>query len=123
MYTRAKEFQCQVLADEIIELADESRIGVIVTERSDGKRERKCADMVERSKLQVDARKWALAKLLPKKYGELQRTELAGGDLIPLGPVETRASFYRGDLGPTKSEHDPAGRPRHWDVKLARPSG
>ena len=28
------------------------------------------ADMIERAKLQVDTRKWALARMSPKKYGE-----------------------------------------------------
>jgi hypothetical protein len=27
-------------------------------------------DMVERSRLQIESRKWLLAKLAPKKYGE-----------------------------------------------------
>ncbi len=34
------------------------------------------ADMVERSRLQVDARKWLLSKIMPKRYGD--RLELAG---------------------------------------------
>ncbi len=34
------------------------------------------ADMVDRSRLQVDARKWLLSKIMPKRYGD--RIELAG---------------------------------------------
>lgn len=40
------------------------------------------ADMVERSKLQIDARKWRLSKMLPKRYGD--RLELAGDKDAPL---------------------------------------
>ncbi len=34
------------------------------------------ADMVDRSRLQVDSRKWLLSKIMPKRYGD--RLELAG---------------------------------------------
>lgn len=39
-------------------------------------------DMVERSRLQIDARKWLASKLAPKKYGD--KLELAGDPLSPL---------------------------------------
>jgi len=39
-------------------------------------------DMIEHRRLQVDARKWMLAKMLPKKYGD--RTTLAGDPGAPL---------------------------------------
>jgi hypothetical protein len=41
-------------------------------------------DMIERAKLQVDARKWRLSKMAPKKYGD--RLELAGDPEAPLNP-------------------------------------
>lgn len=52
-YARAREAQCQVLADEVVELADGA------TEAT-----------VRRVALQIDVRKWQLAKLTPRKYGD-----------------------------------------------------
>lgn len=50
-YLRAREDRADVLADEIIEIAD----------RAEGP---------TAARLQVEARKWAAAKLAPKRYGE-----------------------------------------------------
>ena len=69
IYTRAKDDQLQVLADEIQQIADEPQPGEIVTLKGD-EREVKIADMLEHRKLRIESRKWLLAKLAPKKYGE-----------------------------------------------------
>ena len=68
-YARARALQAQILFDEIIEIADTPQQGVIVTMKGK-KRETRTGDMVERARLRLDARKWALSKLLPRKYGE-----------------------------------------------------
>ena len=68
-YARAKEMQIELLADEIIQIADKARRGKRVKDTPRGK-EVVIGDMVERSRLQVDARKWVASKLLPKKYGD-----------------------------------------------------
>ena len=39
------------------------------------------ADMVERARLQIDARKWLAGKMAPKKYGE--KLALGGADDLP----------------------------------------
>ncbi len=76
-YAAAREIQAEGYADEIIEIADKSRIEK-KTKDVDGKKEVTTGDMVERSKLQVDARKWLLGKLLPKKYGDRLEVETPG---------------------------------------------
>ena len=71
-YARARELQAEIYADEIVELSDNPLIGKKVTKGKRGNRnvnETVVGDNVERSKLQVDARKWVAVKLLPKKYG------------------------------------------------------
>ena len=68
-------------ADEIIRIADESRIGVKVKETKDGTFKEK-GDMVDRSRLRIDARKWAAGKLRPKVYGDKIEHEHAGGVTI-----------------------------------------
>ena len=63
-YARAREEQADVLADEIVALADES-IGCSAAE-------------VQGYRLAVDARKWVAAKLKPKKYGDRVDVEHGG---------------------------------------------
>jgi hypothetical protein len=75
-YARAKEDQLQILEDEILEIADRPQVGEIVTIKADGSTERKVSDMIEHRKLQIDARKWLMSKLKPKKYGDRQALEL-----------------------------------------------
>ena len=82
-YARARELQCEAWADKIYEESQRCRPGVTETEKGDGSVERKTGDCVERSRLAVDAMKWTLAKLHPKKYGD----KLAVGGAEDLGPV------------------------------------
>jgi hypothetical protein len=67
MYARAKEDQADFLAEEIIEIADDSSQDTLTD--ADGN-ELENREWVNRSKLRVDARKWIAAKLKPRKYGE-----------------------------------------------------
>lgn len=83
-YARAKSASLDALADEIIDLSDECRIGKKTRETKDGTFD-EYGDMVERSRLQIDARKWLLAKLAPKKYGD--KVELTGQDGGPFQVV------------------------------------
>ena len=74
-YTHAREEQAELLADQIIKIADDSS--------NDSKTIVKGKDIVRventewtnRSKLRVEARKWVAAKLKPKKYGDKVETE------------------------------------------------
>jgi hypothetical protein len=70
MYAQAKEHQVQALADQIIEIADKARIGKVEIIDHKGKKKVRTGDMVQRAHLQIDARKWILAKLVPHKYGD-----------------------------------------------------
>lgn len=72
-YARARELQADFIADEIIEIADTCRIGKKTKTVKKGKKteiEVTEGDMIERSRLQIDARKWKASKLAPKKYGD-----------------------------------------------------
>jgi hypothetical protein len=72
-YVRAREVQADVLADEIIDIADGKRAAYEGTEPD-----------VQRDRLAVDARKWAASKLKPKVYGD---KTLLGSD--PDNPLPT----------------------------------
>lgn len=88
-YTRAKEAQLQVLADQLVDLADTDRICRKVTQKADGSVETVILDQVERTRLQIDVRKWLLAKLNPKKYGDKVEQFISG----PAGaPIQTEVT-------------------------------
>ena len=57
------------LFDEIIEIADSPQIGETITTKA-GEKEITQADMIQHRRLRIDARKWVVSKLLPKKYGD-----------------------------------------------------
>lgn len=78
-YARARELQADYWAEEILEIADTVRIGDKIKVGKDGT-EVTTGDMVDRAKLQVDARKWIVSKLLPKKYGDRITQEHTGAD-------------------------------------------
>lgn len=81
MYARAKEQQAQLLADQIITIADTTEPGEIVTIKPDGE-ERKIADMTEHRKLKIESRKWLAMKLLPRIYGDKSTIEIPGLSLL-----------------------------------------
>jgi hypothetical protein len=83
-YARACDARAEKIFEEIIEIADTSVEAEKVTTRSDGKQEVTTGDAVERSKLRVDARKWVVARLAPKKYSEKLNIEATGKDGAPL---------------------------------------
>lgn len=69
-YTRAREIQADVIADETIEIADDGSNDWIERETKRGTIIVLNEEAVSRSRLRVDQRKWYLAKLAPKKYGD-----------------------------------------------------
>lgn len=96
-YARAKELGLDALADETLALADDSRVGVKTITKANGDVETVTGDMIERSRLQVDTRKWLLAKLAPKKYGERQTLEHEVSDNFAEVLVKARARSKGGD--------------------------
>ena len=74
MYARAREDQQEHWADEIVEIADDAtndwmeREGKIVVN----------SEYINRSRLRVDTRKWLMAKLAPRKYGDFKTLEHLG---------------------------------------------
>jgi hypothetical protein len=98
-YARAKEEGHDFLAEQILEIADASENDIRTREDGSTYIDN---EAVQRSRLRVDARKWYLSKLAPKKYGEKVTTELQGGD--PDKPIthSIAVTFIRPN--PPKSE-------------------
>jgi hypothetical protein len=65
-YARAREAQADLMAEEILAIADETEHDTIDTENG----ERPTNEWIARSRLRVDARKWLASKMAPKKYGD-----------------------------------------------------
>jgi len=65
-YARAKEVQADFLAEEMIEIADDSSNDTLITERGEVAN----SEWINRSRLRVETRKWIASKLKPKKYGQ-----------------------------------------------------
>lgn len=80
--TRAREAGCHALADQALRIADTPQLGIVRTTKPDGAVEERQEDMTQHRRLQIDTRKWLLARWLPKVYGD--RTTLAGDPEAPL---------------------------------------
>jgi hypothetical protein len=87
-YARAREAQADVLADEILVIADDGSNDTYETE--DGTRVNQ--DVIARSRLRVDARKWIAAKLKPKVYSDRVATTVSGPDDGPV-PLSMTVEF------------------------------
>ncbi len=83
-YQVAQDCRAQVIFDEILELADRPVMGTRVKILADGGKETTLCDQVERSKLQVHAREWILARMAPKRFGNRVLNEITGADGGPL---------------------------------------
>lgn len=66
-YARAREASIESLADSILEISDDGENDTYVDDEG---MVRTAHDVIQRSKLRVDSRKWLLSKLAPKKYGD-----------------------------------------------------
>lgn len=109
MYARARQVGYSLLAEELVQLADKTHEWVMVPETdSDGwpvldaatgePRLRRVlmplnADVIAHKRVQIDTRKWMLAKMLPRVYGDKTTTELTGADG---GPITVAAMNVRG---------------------------
>lgn len=70
-YARAIKERQEGLFEEIIEIADDDSNDYEEIELGDGVIATKVNhEHIQRSRLRVDARKWALSKMNPKKYGD-----------------------------------------------------
>ena len=66
-YARAREEQCETMADEIIEIADDARFDVLIDKQGNEKTDN---EVLQRSKLRIDTRKFLMGKIKPKKFGD-----------------------------------------------------
>ena len=88
-YSIAVEARTDALFDEILEIADDAREDWVAKVGPDGRQGFVFdANSVRRASLRIDARKWTLARMAPKKYGD--KLEVGGDAVEPITVIVRR---------------------------------
>ncbi len=69
-YDKAREIQGEALADDLVDIADDGSNDWMLKNDPENPGYAVNGEAIQRSRLRVDARKWAASKLRPKKYGD-----------------------------------------------------
>lgn len=80
-YVKAKQESADAMAEDLLHIADTPLMGEVKTIKPDGSVEVRQEEMLGHRRLQVDARKWLMAKMKPKVYGEKVDLTTNGKDL------------------------------------------
>ena len=86
----------EVYFEQIITIADECRVGEKKVTKANGDVEVTEIDMIERARVQIDARKWCLARMNRKKYGDKVETEHSGS--ISMDPIQLLLQQVEGSM-------------------------
>jgi hypothetical protein len=89
-YARAAEVRADDIFDEIFDIADDGLNDWIERKGDDGNTKGwlENGEAINRSKVRIDTRKWALARMNPRKYGD--KVQIGGADDLP--PVTINAA-------------------------------
>ena len=79
-YTQAREIAVDEMADELFDIADDGRNDWVEreNERTGSTFVALNDEAIQRARLRVDTRKWYLAKIAPKRFGDKQQVEHTG---------------------------------------------
>ncbi len=110
-YTRAKEDQADAFAEELLDIVDENRNDWVEREN------KKTGDMyialneeaIARSRLRMDARRWLMGKMKPKKYGDKITSEITGANGGPIEYADAKAALLRRAV-PATTDSGTAGK-------------
>ena len=78
LYACAREAQADKMAEDILSIADDGKRDTYLDAEGNTRTDQ---DVIARSRLRVDARKWLAAKMAPKKYGD--KIAIGGADDLP----------------------------------------
>lgn len=84
-YARARDIGYRLLAEEILDISDDGQNDTYVDDQGNRRTDQ---DVIARSRLRVDSRKWMLSKMLPKIYGEKLDVDLKAGVTVRLNPED-----------------------------------
>lgn len=115
-YENARLKQAMAWADELVDIADDGTNDTYVKISKDGEESLQInVDVVQRSRLRVETRKWLLAKALPKVYGdkldlthggELNVHHTGFGVLLAAAKASSQTSLISGKASDIDSEED-----------------
>jgi len=69
-YARATEERTEAMAEDILDIADDGSNDLMTIQKGKIEYEIENKEVTNRSRLRVDTRKWLMAKMKPKKYGD-----------------------------------------------------
>lgn len=95
-YARAKQESSDAMADEVLDIADDGTNDYMTITKGNLEYNVEDREVTNRSKLRVETRKWLMAKMKPKKYGEKVDITTGGKPLPLLGGI-TRDTDNDGD--------------------------
>lgn len=97
LYNYAREVRSDVLFEQIIEIADTTEEGVTIETDDNGRTKEKKGDMTQHRRLKIDSRKWVVARMNPKKYGDKSEVDLTtkGESLNDLSKLPTEELVKR----------------------------
>lgn len=91
-YARAREAQADKFAEDIIHISDDGSRDTYIDENGNTRTDQ---EVIARSRLRVDARKWLASKMAPKKYGDKLSAEITGADGGPIEFTEIKRTIVR----------------------------
>ena len=100
-YTRSRHVQYLLMADEILDIADNGANDYMIRHHKDDEAYSLNGEHVQRSRIRLDTRKWVLCKMLPKIYGD--KPETVNEDAPPLN-ITFEVSPAVKDINITKGE-------------------
>jgi len=83
-YARGMETRSDLIFEDILNIADGNGQDVRMVDDKTGTVDH---DVINRARLRVDARKWMLGKMQPKKYGDYQKIDM---DVTEVKPIITK---------------------------------
>lgn len=102
-YARAREEQAAVYFDEVVDLSDGAAeaadaIADEASERVDAKQaaseyRRVYSEEIQARRLRVDSRKWVLARMNRRKYGDSSNVKLSGDSESPIRTTQTHVEI------------------------------
>jgi hypothetical protein len=95
-YARALDARTDAMAEEILEIADDDSEDAVTDPETGATRLN--AEFVARSRIRVDTRKWLMARMAPKKYGDKVQQEVSGpngGALTTITRIELVAAPFK----------------------------
>jgi len=75
-YARARAAQAELMSEEMLEIADEKAHDLTTDAQGN---ETVDQEVLQRSRLRVDTRKWIMSRMAPRRWGDRQQVEHSGG--------------------------------------------